>query len=299
VCAAAAWKRDQATCASVQESSPDERSQREESASLAPRTRRTATSWRRARPFVLLVLGGVSIYLLLPSLLAVFGSWRSLSHLDCPFALLAVACEGAAYVCLWELDRIALRTRDWFAVAASQLSSNLAGRLLPGGGATAAVFSASMLRRVGIDTGVAVAAFGASSALQIGTTLALPILALPAILGGAPINHNLAAAGYLGLGVLVLLVAAAVAAFASDQPLELVGRLIERVLNATVRRRNPVTGLPHELLADRDSIRIALGSRWKSAVAAATGNTGFDYLALLAALRAVGAQPRPSLVLLA
>jgi uncharacterized protein (TIRG00374 family) len=34
-------------------------------------------------------------------------------------------------------------------------------------------------------------------------------------------------------------------------------------------------------------------------VVAAAGNTGFDYLALLCALRAVGAAPRPSLVLLA
>lgn len=32
---------------------------------------------------------------------------------------------------------------------------------------------------------------------------------------------------------------------------------------------------------------------------AAIGNTGFDYLALLCALRAVGASPRPSLVVLA
>ena len=32
---------------------------------------------------------------------------------------------------------------------------------------------------------------------------------------------------------------------------------------------------------------------------AAVGNTGFDYLALLCALRAVGAAPRPSLVILA
>mgnify|MGYP001601160218 CR=1 FL=1 len=37
---------------------------------------------------VLLLLAGASLYLLLPSLLAVFGSWRSLSHLDWPFAVL-------------------------------------------------------------------------------------------------------------------------------------------------------------------------------------------------------------------
>jgi hypothetical protein len=205
------------------------------------------------------VLGGVSLYLVLPSLLAVFGSWRSLSHLEWPFAILALACEGAAFACLWELDRIALHTSAWFPVATAQLSGNAAGRLLPGGGATATAVSATMLRRVGIDTGEAAAAFGASSALQVGTTLALPILALPAILGGAAINHDLAAAAYLGIVVLVLLVAGTVAAFASDRPLELVGRLSERVLNATVRRRKPVTDLPQELLADRDSIRAALG----------------------------------------
>jgi hypothetical protein len=60
-----------------------------------------------------------------------------------------------------------------------------------------------------------------------------------------------------------------------------------------------VDGLPQQLLADRDFIRTTLGGRWKAAVVAAAGNTGFDYLALLCALRAVGAAPRPSLVLLA
>jgi hypothetical protein len=34
------------------------------------------------RPLVALLLGGVALYILLPSLLSLFGSWRSLSHLD-------------------------------------------------------------------------------------------------------------------------------------------------------------------------------------------------------------------------
>jgi hypothetical protein len=59
------------------------------------------------------------------------------------------------------------------------------------------------------------AAFGASTGLQIATTLALPVLALPAIIGGAPVDHSLATGAYLGLGVLVLLFAAGVAAFAT------------------------------------------------------------------------------------
>jgi uncharacterized membrane protein YbhN (UPF0104 family) len=248
---------------------------------------------------VLLVVAAVSLYLLLPSLVAVFGSWRSLSHLDWSFAILVPVCESASFVCLWELDRIALRTRGWFAVACAQLSGNAVGRILPGGGATATAFAASMLRRAGVDTGQAAAAFAASTGLQIATTLSLPLLALPAIIGGAPVSRSLATAAYLGVAVLVLLIAAGVAAFATDTPLLLAGRSIEWLLNMTLRRRRPVSGLPGELLVNRDFIRATLGARSKAAVLAAAGNTGFDYLALLCALKAVGASPQPSLVLLA
>lgn len=246
-----------------------------------------------------LVVGGVAIYLLLPSLLAVFGSWRSLSHLDWPFAALALAAEAASLVCLWQLNRVALHTREWFPVVTSQLAGNAVGRILPGGGATATAFSASMLRKAGIGTGEAWAALTASSVLQIGTALALPALALPAILAGARVAHDLAGAAYLGAAVLLVLVAAGIAAFASDTPLALAGRAAQGLLNATVRRRDPVADVPQRLLAVRDFVRLTIGRRWQAALLAAAGNTGFDYLALLAALSAVGADPQPSLVVLA
>jgi uncharacterized protein (TIRG00374 family) len=248
---------------------------------------------------VALVVGGVSIYLLLPSLLAVFGAWPSLAHLDWPFALLALVVEVVSYLCLWELDRIALHTKAWFPVVTSQLSGSAIGRVLPGGGVTATAFSVSMLRRAGYDTGDAAAALGATSALQAGTTFALPLLALPAILGGAPIDRSLAQAAYLGAAVVVLLVAAGALVFTTDRPLELVGRATQWLLNKTVCRKKPISGLPQKLLAYRDYVRTTLGREWKAALLAAAGNTGFDYLALLAALRAVGADPQPSLVLLA
>jgi uncharacterized protein (TIRG00374 family) len=246
-----------------------------------------------------LLVAAVSLYVLLPSLLSVFGSWRSLSHVDWPFAVLAFVFELASFVCLWELDRIALESKRWFPVATAQLSGNAVGRIVPGGGATATAFSVSMLRKAGVDTGEAAAAFAASSALQLATTLVLPLIALPAILAGAPVARGLANAAYLGVAVLVFLIAAATVVFSTDRPLELAGHLAERAANATFRRRRPIAGLPRQLLADRDFVRTALGERWRPAVLAAAGNTGFDYLALLAALRAVGAAPRPSLVLLA
>src|SRR5262249_13782217 len=138
-----------------------------------------------------------------------------------------------------------------------------------------------------------------SALLQIATALALPVLALPAILGGAPVNHDLATAAYLGVAVLVGLLAAGAAAFLFDKPLELAGRATQWLVNQTIRPRNPVGGLPQSFLADRDFVLTTVGKRWRAATLAAAGNTAFDYLALLCALRAVGASPRPSLVVLA
>ena len=60
---------------------------------------------------VLLVITGVSLYLLLPSLLSVLSSWPSLEHLDWPFAVLVLVFEVASSICLWELDRIALGSK--------------------------------------------------------------------------------------------------------------------------------------------------------------------------------------------
>ena len=60
-----------------------------------------------------------------------------------------------------------------------------------------------------------------------------------------------------------------------------------------------MTGLDQRLLAERDTIRAVLGRKWRQAIVLTAGRLGFDYGCLLAALRATGASPRPSLVLLA
>jgi uncharacterized protein (TIRG00374 family) len=248
---------------------------------------------------VLVLVTGASLYMLLPSLVAVFSSWRSLSQLSWYWAALALLSEAASYICLWELNRVALHEKSWFTVASAQLSGNAVGRIVPGGGATATAFAVGMLRRAGVEVDQAAVALAASSSLQIGTTLALPLLALPAIVAGAPVDRSLATSAYLGAVVLALLIGAGLLAFTSDRPLALAGRGLEWVLNRTIRRRRKITDLPQKVLAERDFVRTTIGTRWKAAFLAAAGNAGFDYLALLCALRAVGAQPRPSLVVLA
>jgi hypothetical protein len=193
-------------------------------ASPAP-PRRAVAWWRRARPVVLLALGGLALYVLLPSLLTVFAQWRSLSHLDWPFAILSVASEAVSYVCLWELQRIALRTRMWLPVIAAQLSGNALGHVVPSA-APGGALQASMLIRAGLDPGETIAALGATTGLQWAATSVLPVLALPAILGGAPVDHRLDVAAYLGAAVLVLLIAVGTVALATDAPLKWAGRAV-------------------------------------------------------------------------
>jgi uncharacterized protein (TIRG00374 family) len=257
-------------------------------------------AWKRyARPGVLVLVTGVSLYLLLPSLTAVFASSRSLEQLTWYWAALALVSEAGSFVCIWQLNRIALHVRSWFVVACAQLGGNAVGKVVPGGGATATAFSVGMLRRDGVEPGHAATGLAATALLQLGTVLSLPLLALPAIVGGAAVDRSLATSAYFGAALLILLVAAGVAAFASDRPLVLTGRGLEWLLNRTIRRNRHVTGLPQALLAQRDFVRATIGRRWKAAVVSAAGSTVLDYAALLCALQAVGAQPRPSLVILA
>ena len=262
-------------------------------------TRVKRRRWLRVRRGVVLLAAAVSLYLLLPSLVSVFSSWRSLAHLDWYWAGVAVVAETASFISLWELNRTALRVSDWFSVACAQLSGNAFGRIVPGGGAAAGAFQVGILRRAGIPAARSATALAASTAMQIGTTLALPVLALPAIIGGAPVNHTLVNAAYLGVALLLLLLLGGIVLFAFDAPLDLAGRVIEACVKRIRHTQTPSRTLSTRLISERDSIRATLGERWWLATAGAAGNAGFDYAALICALRAVGAQPRPSLVLLA
>ena len=262
-------------------------------------TRRRWGFGRIAGRGLFLLVAFVSLYLLWPSLGEVFNQWRSLGQLKPQWVAVALGVEVLSFVSIWELQRIALQTKRWFPVAMSQLAGNAFGRVIPGGVAAAGALQYRMLVRAGIPGGRIASSLGAVSALLLGAVLALPLLSLPAILGGTPVASGLANAAYLGAAVFVLMLAGGAAVFVWDRPLALVGNWLERALNATLRRRKPVTGLADRLLEERDTLRSAFGRRWEAAVLAAAGKSIFDYLALVACLRAVGAEPNPSLVLLA
>ncbi len=76
-------------------------------------------------------------------------------------------------------------------------------------------------------------------------------------------------------------------------------RLALRLVNWVRRKRPPLEGLDTTLLAQRNDIRAVLGRQWWQALLLSAGRLAFDFLCLLAALRATGSHPRPSLILVA
>jgi hypothetical protein len=113
--------------------------------------------------------------------------------------------EVASSFCLWEVDRIALASNGWVSDRVRTIGWQCAwpdrpwlGDAVHGGDAAEGRSGrwGGSRRAHGVDR------------LQITTALALPVLALPAIIGGAPVNRGLATAAYLGAAVVVLLIGA-------------------------------------------------------------------------------------------
>jgi uncharacterized protein (TIRG00374 family) len=135
--------------------------------------------------------------------------------------------------------------------------------------------------------------------LGIGGLLALPIFVLPAILLGVPINRSLEHAALLGIVGFVLFAGFGAALLALDAPLRWAGRVVQSVRNRVKRKAEPMTGLPDKLVYERNHIRDVLGEKWKAALLLSSGRLLFDYLTLLAVIRATGVKPQPAVVLLA
>jgi uncharacterized protein (TIRG00374 family) len=255
------------------------------------------TILKRALP---VAVAGVAIYLVLPALIKVLGEWPRLSSLNPVWFTVALVAEIAAFTCNFALQRLALRTRGWFAVVTAGLAGNAVTNSLPGGDAAGAAVQFSMLTTAGFDTDTAVGGLTTFSLLGVGGLLALPVFVLPAIVAGAPVSRGLAHTALLGLAGFVLFAVFGVILLRTDRPLALLGRAAQNLWNRATRgRRPPLTGLDQRLLAERDTIRAVLGRQWRQAIVLTAGRLGFDYGCLLAALRATGADPQPSLVLLA
>jgi uncharacterized protein (TIRG00374 family) len=260
-----------------------------ESVTEAPSLRRTV---------VWLLITGISLYLVAPSLLEVLGSWQEIERISWIWFPVMLALQAGGLACLWALQRMALHRARWSDVIESQLAGNALGKVAPAGGAVGAALQYKMLVTAGLERGRTVAGITAVNLLTFAVVLALPVLALPSFLRGS-VDRNLVEATLIGVAVFALISAVAIALLAFDRPLELVARAIQSVRNRLRRRSQPLRRLPERLRRERDKLLETLGPQWKQAVVATVGRWAFDYATLLAALAAVGSTPRPTLVLLA
>ena len=248
---------------------------------------------------VVVVISGIAIYLVFPAITEVLASWPRLSTLNPWWFAVAVGAEAAHFVCTFALQRLALRTRAWFPVITSQLAGNAVTLIVPGGAAIGAAVQFRMLAASGRDTDSTVGGLAAFSLLGVGGLLALPAFALPVILVGAPTSRGLVNAAILGAVGFVAFAGFGAVVLAYDAPLRRVGRWVQRLRNWILRKRPPLEGLDQTLLAQRNEIRAVLGRQWWQALLLSAGRLAFDYLCLLAALKATGSNPRPSLILVA
>ena len=248
---------------------------------------------------VLLFASAIALYVLWPSLLTVFETWPELLDLNAGWFVAMLALEALSFGCIWGLQRIALRTKRWFGVATAQLASNAFSRVVPGGAAAGGALQWRMLTDSGSDGAQVATGLTAASLISTGTLFMLPLLTVPAALLGQPVPGGLAQAAWLGGVVFVVGFLLGRLLITRDDALRSFGRGIQRLRNRLARGVPVVTDLPDRLVVQRNAIVSRLGDAWWKALLYALGNWLFDYLALLAAITAVGSTPRPTLVLLA
>jgi hypothetical protein len=245
-----------------------------------------------------LAVTGVSLYLVFPSVVEVLGSWRDVRRFSVAALAGMFGLQAASLACLWALQAVALHTRRWRAVIASQLAGNALAKVAPGGGAIGAGLQYRILVRAGLPGPATATGLTAVNLIVFAVVLGMPVLAVPALLRGG-VDKGLLHIAIVGLGVFVVASALGALLLSTDGPLQWVGRLVQRVRNRLRRGAEPLRRLPQRLLRERDRILETLGPRWKRALAATVGRWTFDYLTLLAALAAIGSHPLPGLVLLA
>ena len=228
-----------------------------------------------------------------------FKSWPELLTLNPIWFVVMFVVEVASFACIWLLQRLALRTTSGSPSQRRSSPGTRSAASCPGAPPPAAPSVTGCLVSAGIPAATVGTGLAAASIISTATLFSLPLLALPAVLAGRPVPSGLAQSAWLGAVVFVFALGVGAVFITTDGPLRSVGRAIQAVRNRLRRKAEPLSDLPDRLVAERDHARSTLGRRWWEALLSALGNWLFDYLALLAALAAVGSQPRPTLVLLA
>ena len=132
---------------------------------------------------IFLALTLFTLYVLWPSLLKVFSAWPSLLTINPAWFVVMLAAEVASFACAWALQRLALRTARWFAIATAQISGNAFSRIVPGGAAAGAAIQFRLLVQSGLDATTIGTGLTAASFISSGTLFAITM--------GRPANSSI------------------------------------------------------------------------------------------------------------
>jgi hypothetical protein len=175
-----------------------------------------------------------------PSVLEVLGSWEDVEKLSPGWLAATVVAQAAAMASLWALQRLALHTKRWTPVITSQLAGSALARIAPGGGAIGAALQYRMLVEAGLRGPSVISGLTASNLLTFAVVMAMPVLAVPALLRGG-VDRGLIEAAVIGVVIFVVLAIAATLLAAFDGPLRWLARTIQRVRNALRRGSEPLS----------------------------------------------------------
>ncbi|HJW75833.1 MAG TPA: flippase-like domain-containing protein [Thermoleophilia bacterium] len=248
---------------------------------------------------VFLLITGVALYFVWPKIVLLFSQVPELRTITWFWFVIIALFEAASFACYWGLMRVAVGEKSWFVIATTQLSSNAFSRIVPGGAASGGSVSYQMLTRVGLPPARVLTALTATGLISSAVLMALPVLSIPAIFTGAPVDRSLLRTAQIGIVVFFFILGVGALLLFTERPLEEVGRVAQRMINRLRRHHEPVAELPETLVKERDLIKGVIGDRWWEALLFAGGNWLLDFGVLLAALASTGASPRASLVLLA
>jgi uncharacterized protein (TIRG00374 family) len=246
-----------------------------------------------------LAVTAVSIYLVLPSLSKTFSSWPELERLREGSLIAMTATTVLSLTCFSILLGLCLRSRKWGLITTSQLSSAAVARVAPGGAATATALQYRLLVAAGIPSATAGTGLTVATLLNFAVLFALPVFAVPAIISGSTVDSALVN------GAIAAAIAFVSAAIISglflmwDRPLRLLGDAIDSVARRLHRLDSLAPPRRDRLVESRDMIRSHLASSWYQVALASFGKWGFDYLALVLAVRGVGHDDTSSILLLA
>ncbi|MCL2542815.1 MAG: flippase-like domain-containing protein [Nocardioidaceae bacterium] len=250
------------------------------------------------RNVIWLAITAVSLYLVFPSLVETFASWRQITQFQPLALLLMFALQVGVCACLWDLQRVALKGATWRPVIAAQLASNALSNIAPGGGPIGAALQYRIFVAAGLRRNTVASSLTAVNLLVLATVLGLPVLAIPTVLT-VPVNRNLLDAAGAAVAAFTVIAVFGALMLRYDAPLRWVGTAVQAVRNRLRRHSQPLTGLAQRLLHDRDQINTVLEARWKRALALTVGRWILDFMTLQVALAAVGSHPRPALALMA